>query len=286
MNRPNPATGAVLRGADAGLYALPAEVAELHAARQHLTAQLAEPTPDRNAPRETYARAVRAAALAGGALPDPAEVFAAEQDSAARAYRTDVVRQVLEALTGDLNTAVSDLAESILVEHLRPAWQAGYDQARAAVAVFLPYGSTQGALFAAPEKARKAFASLAGHVDTMLGCSRVVDGLRLCGYRPQLDELDLFRSVKDVLAVWPDLATDRRSASHTLAGKPWPDALAERVMWSVQTGAELWLPTPHEQDQQWSRCYGERVAEQARGRWAATAMHAMSGTAAGRPDSE
>lgn len=281
MNRPDPATTAVLRGADSGLYDLPTEIAQLRAARDHLTAELNRPAPDRNAARADYLRAVRAAALAGQPVPDPTPLLDLEQEAAAHTHRQQIVQRVHDELTGDLNGAVSDLAEPILLRHIRPAWQRAYDQARQAAALFLPHGTTQGALFAAPEKARKAFVTFGEHIDTMRRCVAVVDGLRLRGYKPQLDELDLFRSVADVPAVWPSLATDRRTASQTLTLKPWPDDYAERVIWAVQNNVDLWLPTPHEQDQQWNRVYGERVTEQARGRWAAQAMHSLSGTSAG-----
>ncbi len=108
----------------------------------------------------------------------------------------------------------------------------------------------------APAKKRRAFAilpALVGEYGAIAAARRV---LADCGARPARDLDGEFAAVKNIDQLWP-----REVRQYT--SKPWGTG-ADGTTWLLRNGAELWLPTPAEQDARYDEVYGEREREQQR----------------------
>ena len=161
-----------------------------------------------------------------------------------------------QALTWQITNAVLEAADEIITAHLRPVFDRIVADLRAAVAVTGRFADDPVRALNAPAKERKSFADvpvLVGEYSTIAAARRV---LADCGSRAARDVDGEFSAVKNLDQLWP-----REQRQYT--PRPWTSG-AEGTVWLLRNGAELWLPTPAEQDARYDEIYGARVREQQR----------------------
>jgi len=248
-------------GIASGTYSLPAEVLELRAGIDALAAQPA-PTLTEDAVRERLTAATVEAARRGESPPDPAPLLEARRADELERARQGIVVDAEDRARAQLGTAVAELADTIITEHLRPVVEDVIDRARRQVEVFGSYGSDPAALFTAPPKVRAAYTDFTAdcHRYTVAHAGRAV--LARVGCSPQYDADGWFTEVRNVPALWPDALAPTRT---TRARPPWFGLAPEaRLLWLVQNRADVWLPTPTEQDAAWHGVFGDRLEQQRR----------------------
>jgi len=151
---------------------------------------------------------------------------------------------------------VLEAADEIITAHLRPVFDHIVTDLGAAVAVTAKYADDPVRALNAPVKERKAFADipvLVGEYSAIVAARRV---LAACGARAARDVDGEFAAVKNLDQLWP---RERRQYTP----RPWTSG-AEGTTWLLRHGAQLWLPTPAEQDARYDEVYGEREREQQR----------------------
>ncbi len=205
-----------------------------------------------------------------------AERAAVEEADARHLVRVAALERA-EGLAADL---ITDLAETIIVDHLRPALAALVDQVRRHAAA-LPPTPTDAAVLRADEKARKAWLAM-DEVATRHGTIRGARGvLSRFGYTPQADTRGQWAEVRNWLELWGSEIGDPANYGKTgmahLPGQPTDGDPRARLVWLVRAGAELWLPTVAEQDAKHEETYGDRLAAMRRGASARAAVGAWGG---------
>lgn len=244
-------------GCDAGVYTLPSELLELRAAVDHLAALPVPSAAEEGALRQTLVESTMAAARRGEDPPDVAAVLEARRDRELAELRRGVVLDAGDRLAGELNTATADRADEIIAEHLRPALERVMADARKQAAAFAPHGQTREALFTAPAKARQSyleFTEAAGKYTVIRAARQVLERL---GARPQHDELGLFSEVRNAAQLWPEQFREGRASA--AAPPPWHGDSVTRLAWFVSHDADVWMPTPAQQDAAWYAVLGERL---------------------------
>jgi len=267
--------GALFSNTDAGIHSLPADVVELRRALAHL---IDTPTPEVVDERALHASLVAAAVAAAHAGDNPPDVTPLIDAGRARAL-ADARRRVLDeatsAVAGELRDTIVDGAEAILGDHLRPAFDELVAELKAAHATFLPYGDAAPALLRAPDKARKAFAGLGELSARWAALRNSRAALAFAGYTAQADEFGLFALVRNAER-FCDM-TRPRPMSKIADGLPWRGlAGTDFQLWvGTNPAAELWLPTPDEQDAAFTALFGARIAAATRSQQLAAMAHAM-----------
>lgn len=253
MSRVNAELARLFDGADADLYTLPPEIGALRKAIDRLS----EPQPPAEAVGTVLDRVIgqtKQAAIAGTDLPDPTALLHAEQQQAIDLHRQRVIGDAREQLGERLVYTVSDLASTIITDHLRPVHDAVVAELSDSAKLTEQYEDNPRAALTAPARVR---AALAGQPElyerytaviyarsTVLGCNAV----------PQRDVEQVLSGVRNAEQLWP-----RRARYGTAC--PWPDGLPG-LLWQLRNGAELWLPTAAEQDARYEEVYGEAERQQ------------------------
>lgn len=267
--------GALFAGADAGIHSLPADVGDLRRALLHLADT---PTPEVPDERALHASLVAAAVAAAHRGDDPPDVTPLIDSGRARAL-ADARRRVLDeatsAVAGELRDTIVDGAEAILGDHLRPAFDELVAELKAACAAFTPFGASASELLRAPDKARKAFAGLGDLSARWAALRNSRAALANAGYTARADEFGLFALVRNADA-FADM-TRARPMSKIADGLPWRGlAGTDWQLWfGTNPAAELWLPTPDEQDAAFNAVFGARIAAATRSQSLAAMAHAM-----------
>ncbi len=249
-------TAPLFAAAEAGHFTLPAHLTKMRAG---LTALHETVEPALRTEADEHAdlvAATTAAAVAGQPLPDVAAIETARLEERLAADRFDVRIKAAQGLTWQLTNAVLEAADDIIVEHLRPVFDRVVADLRTAVAVTAKYADDPVRALNAPVKERKAFADvpvLVGEYGAIAAARRV---LADCGARPARDLDGEFGAVKNIDELWP---RERRQYTP----KPWGTGV-EGTTWLLRNGAQLWLPTPAEQDARYDEVYGAREREQQR----------------------
>ncbi len=267
--------GALFSGTDAGIHTLPADVVDLRRALLHLTDTPTPEVPDERALHANLVVGAVAAAHRGDDPPDVTPLVDAGRGLALADARRRVLDEATAVVAGELRDAIIDGAEPILVLHLRPAFDKLIAELKATCAAFLPYGDAAPALLCAPDKARKAFAGLGDLSARWSALRKSRAALASAGYTAQADEFGLFALVRNADS-FTDM-TQPRPMSKIADGLPWRGlAGTDWQLWiGTNPAAELWLPTPDEQDAAFNALFGARTAAQTRSQQRAGMAHAM-----------
>lgn len=268
--------GPLFTGADSGIHTLPADVLDLRRALTHLLDTPPLDVPDEGDLTRNLVADTVAAAHRGDDPPDVSALVDAGRVRAVADARRRVLDEAAAHLAGDLRDSVIDGAETIIIDHLRPAFTDLVAGLRSLVATFSPYGTSPGALLRAPDKARRAFLSLSDLSGRWSALSASRSVLASAGYAATADEASLFGLVRNADA-FTDM-TRSRPVSKIADGLPWR-ALSGDVwfLWfGTHPDADLWLPTPAEQDARYLDLFGARIAEHTRHQQRAALAHAMA----------
>jgi len=263
--------------AAAGGYTLPDAVTATVATWRR-TRALEVPAPSDYSPDDA-ARSVVDTIGSGDDTPDLAALAQRVLSRDAEQRATDQAQQIV-ALAADKAAiaavaTTADLAEDIIVNHLRPVLEQVYADTRDAAAALAGYGLSVPALITAPAKARNAYAALGELVtrrNVILSARAWVN--QLAGLKPEHDERGLFLEFRRALKLVPPLAPTQR-----IPDLPAPTDPLERILWVVNEGAvaEPWLPTVAEQDAAWWDAFGARVEQARRNHFNAQAFSAFGG---------
>ncbi len=255
MSRVNVRLARLFDPSDAAVYALPAEVTAIRKAIERLNRPVSE-VPSASAVLARLTAETRAAAVAGSAdLPDASAVLAAEQEQTTELHRQRIVGDAREQLSESLIATVADLADRIIVDYLRPAFDDAVAALADSAALTEAYEVDPRAALTAPAKTRSA---MAGQPDSYRKYIAAIEARSVvlgCGAAPQRDVEQILSGIRNAEQLWP------RRARYT-AARPWPDGMAG-VLWLLRHGGQLWLPTAGEQDAEYETVYGEAERQQA-----------------------
>ncbi len=256
--------GAVLSGADDGHFGLPADVT---AARSALAAAEAIPEPpvvDVAEARDELVAGIVRAAEQGTKVPTARKVIEAMADAAEADELRQALAEAVRRLGRRRDALLMGSAETIIVEHLRPAHDAAVAEAEAAVGAIVETGAEPAEVLAASEVL--VAVELREHRTVLDGARRRYEAI--LGARGALVRANGGPSV-DVQSMfgWARNGDGFRHASAT-APPPWPtDALAGFV-WRVTGPAELWCPTGDDQDARFEEVFADGLAAQRNSRQA------------------
>lgn len=251
--------GPLFAGRDAGRWTLPDDVLTLRAGLDRL---LSTPEPEVVDEGSLHARLVSdtaAAAVRGEDVPDVAPLVDAARSREALTVHRRVIGGAIETLAGELHAQVADDPDAILVGHLRPAFDHLVGELRTAVATFTKYGATAGELLKAPDKARAAYLAVGDLSARWAALSAARSALASVGCVATADEASLFGLVRNAHA-FTDM-TRSRPVSKIADGLPWRSLSgSEWLLWfGTHHDADVWLPTPGEQDERYLEVFGDRI---------------------------
>jgi len=255
-SRSNPLTAALFAGHAQGAFSLPPEML---AARDRLDATQAAVAALRppNAERQARTQAVQALLADPGTSDVAGAVLEGRHADAEHELHAGLLREAAEYAADGVDRVDPD---EILAEYLQPAHRDVLGRLRTAFDVFAPISTDPVVLWDQPTKVRQAwsaFLAAGNHYEALRGAHQAVRAGG--GQQCQLDNEGLLGEVRNLDVVWPERCAGLRPVSQMTA--PWPlrqDTTAWLV-WAHQAGAVLWLPSAVEQDQEWSRIFGERA---------------------------
>lgn len=260
-SRSNPLTAALLAGHRQGAFLLPDDML---AARDRLGALQAAVAGLRAPNAERPARLSAVQALFADPSADVARgVEAARQADNEHELRASLLREATEGAHDELDRVEPD---TILTEYLQPAFADCLDRLAAAFRTFSPVSTDPDQLWDAPTKVRAAWSEFRRGANQHEIIRAAWRATRVGGeQQPALDRDDLLGEIRNLDLVWPARVTGLLPVSTMVA--PWPQRrnTVEWLLWCLQAGAVLWLPTAAEQDAQWSVVFGQRAREFAAG---------------------
>lgn len=232
-------------GFDADAFTLPADVVAARTRAERTKAELAK--PDR-APRAPAVRAeIRDAVLdaidRGDELPDPTPIVEADVYDRAVGELQAMLNEIAERAEDSVVARVQRNGEVIIVEHLRPAVADVMEQVIACAAALAGYDiADPEAIMTAPIKVRDAYRELRGLADRYrhIRMAQAIVGDVAGGAR--VDVQGTFSELRNLPDVHPNYARPG-------APKPWPDDERGRLLWLATSDAQVWMPTPYEQDE-------------------------------------
>jgi hypothetical protein len=244
----------LFRGAQAAAFTIPAELTT--AARIQSTAtDLRKAAGQRRHAAERSQSVVLAAdavleALEAGTPPDIDAALgnALDEERAAQLAETVAIEVERRAQASSAST-VNDLAETVLVDHLRPALAETVDAARklAPSLAGLDPDNVQ-ALLDAPKAAQDARRRLVGLADRRTAIYAAADGLGYWLGEPQHDDDGAFRRYRNAGALW-GRQWPIRIQSQARGLYPWPAGPLANLVWAATSEAVPWLPLPAEEDE-------------------------------------
>lgn len=112
---------------------------------------------------------------------------------------------------------------------------------------------------------------LAGTYYSVVAAGREVRGWSAPELEQRNDEQGQFAEIRnsDVIAPRWSPITGQRA--------PWPSGPVGRLMWLLDNGAELWLPSVDEQQRRWDEVHGERLRNARHNRHQLQALAALGG---------
>ena len=246
-------------GHAAEIYTLPAELIAARdvAARLDKLAPPDAPDPE-DVTDELVAATLAAAATDTGQVPDCSGISEARHQRQITEDAGQVWRYASEQAAQLVATSVRHGAETILVDHLRPAHAAVVKDLGAAFAATRQYGSPS-ELLLAPAKVRQAAASIDGLCEQY-------EAIR--GGRGDLEWTVSYRSTDDADGEFAEVANandlwvrpQHRNVGNA-SSPPWPTtSTRSKLEWLLNHGATVWLPTPTEQDTKWREVYAAELA--------------------------
>jgi hypothetical protein len=270
MPRPSPEftrSAQLVELSNAGYFTLPAEVTDAHTVVTRLAEERASARRDLAAPALALLHdATFEAAHGRGSWPTGEDVVAAQAAQQAADLRVGALDAALEAARDEFVTVVRDLADAIVVDHLRPRFDKVVAETRPAAAAVAEFGGDLAALVAAPKPARDAWLgldALVGAYDTL----RRARGIVYAGRTPKLDDRNIFAELANLPDIWPSWRAQ--------VDPPWPAAPKDRLCWLVSGPAKPWLPTLDEQDERFEERFAGELENMRRSRLiAAGGVHA------------
>lgn len=241
---------------DAGLYTLPPDIIEARAAVDRIDGELASHDAgrvDEEAVRQDVLAKFRAAAFAGKAWPDVAPMRKAAQANADHDARRRILADAHGQVASELVNRITDSAEQIIADCLRPRHAEAVERFAAAAAVVPEHPSTD-QLLKADDKTRRMWLGLA---DAAHAYGRITAAATTLNQLGTLEH-DLggeFSYCRNIREVWPMYAPGRTP--------PWPqDDQRLALLALVRLGADLWLPTLRDRADAWLAAHGEKVQRQ------------------------
>ncbi|CAN5623200.1 hypothetical protein BH24ACT5_BH24ACT5_20100 [soil metagenome] len=254
------ALGKLVDAATAGHFTLPEPVLDAWATRERVRAI----TSDEPAPLhvDTAAAQVFAATAAG----EPVDVVdlarqvrSSAEDCHAHDMASRVRRAAVEMADNAARIVASEMTEVTISEHLRPALDDVYAQARRCAADLAGFGLEPRALLTAPAKARSAFAALGGLVDRRNLLFEARSWVNAVGHRvPTNDEAGMFAEFENPMVLVPGW----QLSTAPWPGVPAPEDPVERLLWVASDGvapARPWLPTVAELDAAYWKVFGAGI---------------------------
>ena len=194
------------------------------------------------------------------------EIQAGSQDFAAHQSGQMAKQAALDRAADSLHGITANLTETIITEHLRPAYADVLDQARKSAEVVRKHAAvSQRDLKLAESEAvrsvRSALRALEPLAERRSAIAQArVQANRLGGRQPEHDVNGMFAELKtpqDLVTGWSPMTT---------AQFPYPNVptdLIERLTWLVTDGAagQPWCPSVAEQDRCWLDLFGEKMAK-------------------------
>jgi len=247
----NQALTALVESSEAAGYTLPPELLDAYRTYRRVR----EVKADIPAPLDVDTVAARiVSAVAAGEDPGPLDAARNLDETTAARATAESAQRILGRATEQAAEAATnlaaDLAERIITEHLRPAFEQVHDEAREVAAALDGYGLDAHTLIKAPAKARNAFLRLPELVNRKAAILDARKRVNAIGHRtPEHDAQGLFATFREPMRFFP---TWRHPARIPML--PFPEDATERLLWIVgpeAKAAEPWLPTVAEQDAAW-----------------------------------
>lgn len=245
-------------GHDAGIYTLPDELLAARDVATRLDKLAPRDATDPEHVIDDLVAATLAAAATDAGLPDCSGIAEARQQRQITEDAGQVWRYASEQAAQRVTSTVHSGAARIMVEHLQPAYAAVTEGLAAAFAASRQYGSPS-ELLLAPPKVRQAAAS----IDALCEKYEAIRGGRgdliwSVNYRATDDEDGEFAEVANANELW---VRPRNRNLGNASSPPWPTSSTRaKLEWLLSHGAELWLPSPIEQDTKWREVYAEELA--------------------------
>lgn len=268
-------------GADAGVYALPAELLAARDAIDNIEAmRRAVVLPDVETAGRRHRAEVIAAARDGQTVAPSIDELLELERQVPGVYRLQgLLTEAREQASRELIELLHDSAEDVLVESLRPVFEMAVEDLR-------KHGprcrdvSGESELAQASKAVRDSWLAVQAAVGRVRAVRAAASELRrLYGLAPQHDTGDVFASMRNKDKIWPGHAA-------SFSTPPWPVDVDARTLLLAQLdlGAELWLPTPAEQDARFLEVYGDGIRQMKIARQQAAAVGAMYDATSNSPD--
>ena len=257
----NNGTGKMFAGFDQGHFTLPQGVLDRRRRLAAFTAASDWPVDPWPAAHAALVDQVRAVAD-GGPPPDVTAVVAAKAAYEVITGTLGMVRrQVADELARDVELAVTDHADEILVGHLRPALEEVLatvtTAAKAAPVEVLT--ATDSMLLSAKDSVRKAALAIDGAALRYQAIRLAHWCVRQTGAGVQQDQSHWFGELKRMEVAWPT-----HNVHFPPQRAPWENMTPRaRLLYVVTSGGEPWLPTAGEQDARFLEVHGAAVAAHA-----------------------
>jgi len=183
-------------------------------------------------------------------------VAQAETDRQATEKARAVLAAAIEQAGNAATSVASDLTETIITQHLRPALDEVYARVRAVSAQLDGYGLDPHRLVTAPSKVRGAYGELPCLLARVAAILTARKHANFLGHREsQHDASGLFADYQTPLALSPQWKPPAQ-----IPRIPAPADPTERLLWIVSEAAapaQPWLPTMAERDAAWWSQFGE-----------------------------
>jgi hypothetical protein len=255
IDRTSATVDIVLSGAQAGAYTVPDELTAAAKVRD-LAASLVRDAGERRMTVQAHEVAERVSeavleALRATAEP-PAEyeakVLEAERAERAADLALLIANTAAEKAVSIAGHTLDDLAEPILLDHLRPALA----ETLAAVVKLAPALAGMDpddaeAMLGASAKAQDARAHLVGLADRRAAIVRAADAIAQFLGVVKHDDDRVFARFRNAGDLWGQNWGARRNFE-ARGVFPWPTGRLKHVLWAATAEAGAWLPTPAEQD--------------------------------------
>lgn len=210
-------------------------------------------------------RARLAYVIATGGDIDPQPVLDAQRNVDEYQERVALTRQALEMAGNNLGTVLLDHSRELISSHLMPAFKELVDRLRRDFAATAHIdGQTPPAVVLSQSKlVRDALIRIDGNVSRYRLIRQAFNIVRRISQTESQDNRGLFIEVRNTEQLWPELTRNGYAPSAT----PWPtDDTRATLAWLFAHGADLWTPTPEQQDARYLEVFGEKLRKAQLGR--------------------
>ncbi len=273
-------TRRLFAGCDAGIFTLPEQVTRARTAWVRLgeaSVAVEPPAADPADVQQSLADALVTAAGAGEALVTDVEALLTATAAQERRRLTSVL--VVDAVNRSwhsLATAVTDHAEQIIID-LQPTFTATVGELREVAGLVQGVESATD-LAKAGDKVRKAWLRCEGVVTRYSDIRAARDDLAAFGCVPDYDVTGIYAGIRNLNEIWPRYGSYSMQSPGQMETPPWNGlSLRDMLIYELNSGAELWLPTPAQQDARWQEIEGPKLEAMRRSQHNAAAHRALAG---------